>query len=67
VLCYFVRIKDKNPFVECATFADAIGNTGFSDLATWHYVDTPFFDEGFEGPAPELDMETVEWAIDIVR
>jgi len=35
----FVNMEKNHPFVECATFADFIKNTGFNALTTWHYID----------------------------
>jgi hypothetical protein len=35
-----------HPFVECVTFADDIKAKGASWQADWHFVDTPFLDEG---------------------
>lgn len=34
------------PFVECATLADDIKRTGGGWQSDWHFVDTPFLDEG---------------------
>jgi hypothetical protein len=34
------------PFVECATFADEIKAKGGRFQAGWHFVDTPYLDEG---------------------
>jgi S1/P1 Nuclease len=49
--------------VESATFADFIKNSGWQSLTTWHYVDTPFFDEGFTTVVND-DPSNVVWAID---
>lgn len=35
-----------HPFVECATFADDIKHKGGSYQSGWHFIDTPFLDEG---------------------
>lgn len=63
VLRSFVHMEQNHPFVECATFADFIKNSGFNDLSTWHYVDTPFFDEGYTTEVHD-DPSNVVWAID---
>ena len=34
------------PFVECATFADEIKAKGGRFQSGWHFVDTPYLDEG---------------------
>ena len=34
------------PFVECSTFADEIKAKGGSYQSGWHFIDTPFLDEG---------------------
>ena len=34
------------PFVECATYGDDIKGKGGAFQAGWHFVDTPFLDEG---------------------
>ena len=49
--------------MESATFADFIKNSGWQSLTTWHYVDTPFFDEGFTTVVND-DPSNVVWAID---
>jgi hypothetical protein len=40
-----VNEKD-HPFVECVTFGDFIKYKGGSYQSGWHYIDTPFLDEG---------------------
>lgn len=47
VLNQFVHIEKDYPFVECATFADYIKNTGMNWQFNWHFVDTPIFADGF--------------------
>jgi len=47
-------MEKNHPFVECATFPDAIKSKGWADTGDWHFVDTPFFDEGF---TTEAEME----------
>ena len=62
VLREFVHSEKNHSFVEAATFADFIKNSGFNDLSDWHFTDTPFFDEGFTTEvAPE--KQNVVWAI----
>jgi len=34
------------PFVECATFADEIKSKGGSWQSGWHFIDTPYLDQG---------------------
>jgi hypothetical protein len=61
-LAPFTELEGDHPFVECATFADEIKSKGFDDQAHWHFVDTPFLDEGFQAvinPEPY----NVTWAI----
>ena len=41
----YLHLEDKHPFVECATFADEIKESGFGDLTFWHYVDTPLVED----------------------
>ena len=47
-LAQFTTMEKDHPFVECATFADAIKSKGFDDQADWHFVDNPFFDDNFK-------------------
>ena len=66
ILRDFVHSEKNHQFVEAATFADFIKNSGFNDLSDWHFTDTPFMDEGFETEvAPE--KQNVEWAIQQMR
>jgi hypothetical protein len=44
----FTSFEKDYPFVECATFADEIKDTGFEDQSHWHFVDQPYFDDGFK-------------------
>ena len=66
VISQFVHLEKNHPFVECATFADWIKNSGWGDLTTWHFVDTPLFDEGYSTEV-HLDSENVVWAIQQMR
>ena len=43
--------ENKNPFTECATFADDIKGKGYSFQANWHYINLPYLDE----PGTTLD------------
>jgi hypothetical protein len=52
----------EHAFVECATFPDKIKHRGFGAQAHWHFVDTPFFDEGFEKEVIP-NQYNVTWAI----
>lgn len=58
----FTTLEKDYPLVECATFADVIKGTGWDDQSEWHYVDTPFFDEGY---SVEINnqYENVTWAL----
>jgi hypothetical protein len=38
--------EGKYPFVECTTFADDIKYKGGSYQSMWHFIDTPFLDQG---------------------
>lgn len=40
------KLERDYPFVECATFADEIKAKGGSFQSGWHFVDTPYLDEG---------------------
>jgi len=41
-----IRSEQNYPFVECATFADQIKETGQKWQNNWHFVDTPYLDQG---------------------
>lgn len=43
----YTTLEKNHPFVEAATFPDYIKEYGWSDQSLWHYVDTPFFDQGY--------------------
>jgi len=51
------------PFVECATFADAIKSKGWDDQADWHFVDNPYFDDGYTKANWYPDSHNVSWEI----
>jgi hypothetical protein len=40
------NLEGDYPFVECATFADEIKAKGGSWQSGWHFIDTPYLDEG---------------------
>mmetsp|Transcript_18013 Transcript_18013/g.17194 ORF Transcript_18013/g.17194 Transcript_18013/m.17194 type:complete len:224 (-) Transcript_18013:382-1053(-) len=40
----FTSLERDHPFVECATFGDAIKGAGWYDTSYWHFVDNPIFD-----------------------
>lgn len=48
--------------MECATFADEIKHRGWNDQADLHFVDTPFFDDGFIAKVESEDYN-ITWAI----
>ena len=53
-------------FVECATFADDIKDKGLNDQSPWHFIDQPFFDEGYNTTVyPE--QFNVTWSIDYMH
>ena len=58
----FTTYEGKHPFVECATFADEIKGKGWGEQADLHYVNTPFFDEGFFKSVEE-DPQNATFAI----
>jgi len=42
----WTKAEGSHPFVECSTFADDIKGKGGAYQAGWHFIDTPFLDEG---------------------
>lgn len=40
------HLERDHRFVECSTFADDIKSKGGSFQSGWHFIDTPFLDEG---------------------
>ena len=40
------KLEGSYPFVECATFADEIKAKGGAFQSGWHFVDTPYLDQG---------------------
>lgn len=54
------------PFVECATFADEIKEKNGTWQSNWHFIDTPYLDEGGsinDYPLFKFDNETVDKSI----
>ena len=41
-----IRSEGSYPFVECSTFADQLKETGQKWQNNWHFVDTPYLDQG---------------------
>lgn len=62
-LSTFTTLEKNYPFVECATFADAIKGKGWDDQAEWHFVDNPFFDENFTDPNIYYEYQNITWAL----
>lgn len=48
--------ENNYPFVECAPFADTIKGQGYSFQSDWHFVNTPYLDEG--GSISDYDFPT---------
>ena len=56
----------KYPFVECATFADEIKLKNMTWQSNWHFIDTPYLDEGgsiSDYPGFVYDPNSVDKAI----
>lgn len=55
-------VKDEGsyPFVECATWADDIKGNGGAFQSSWHFVDTPFLDEGGSLSDYTFKVDTVD-------
>ena len=47
--------ENKNPFTECATFADQIKNKGGAWQKGWHFIDEPYLDQG--GDISDFDFK----------
>lgn len=61
------RLEGSYPLVECATFADEIKAKGMSWQSGWHFVDTPYLDQGgsvHDFPGFVEDPDSVDKAID---
>jgi hypothetical protein len=58
----FTDAEKNHPLTECATFADIIKDIGLDEQSHWHFIDTPFLDEGY---VADILNETynVTWAI----
>jgi hypothetical protein len=61
-LSEFTSEEENYPFVECATFADDSKAKGFDDQADWHFINTPYFMDGFTTDAP-YENYNVTWAL----
>jgi hypothetical protein len=62
----WTKKEGDHPFVECVTFADDIKYKGGSYQSGWHFIDTPFLDEGGsidDYPEFHFDNHTVVEAI----
>lgn len=62
----WTKLEGDHPFVECVTFADDIKYKGGSYQSNWHFIDTPFLDEGgdiSDFPDFKQDEHTVVEAI----
>lgn len=62
----WTHLEGDHPFVECVTFADDIKYKGGSYQSGWHFIDTPFLDEGgdvSDFPDFKIDDHTVVEAI----
>ena len=42
----WTKLEDHHPMVECVTFADEIKSKGGSYQSGWHFIDTPYLDQG---------------------
>lgn len=43
---HMIRSELNYPFVECSTFADQLKEMGQKWQSNWHFVDTPYLDQG---------------------
>jgi hypothetical protein len=62
-LSLFTTYEKNHSFVECATFADDGFTRGFRDQFDWHFIDTPYFTDGYNDDHPFISEQNVEWAI----
>ena len=62
-LASYTTLENEYPFVECATFADESKSVGWIDQAEMHYVDTPFFDDGYKPFETSKEDMNATWAI----
>jgi hypothetical protein len=58
----YTALEGKYPLVECATFGDEIKGKGWNDQSNLHFVDSPFFDEGYKSEE-EPSFYNATWAI----
>ena len=57
------------PFVECSTFADELKEKNGTWQSNWHFIDTPYLDEGGsinDYPLFKYDNETVDKSIEYI-
>jgi hypothetical protein len=62
----WTHLEGSHPFVECVTFADDIKYKGGGYQSNWHFIDTPFLDQGgdiSDFPDFKQDEHTVVEAI----
>lgn len=64
-LAGFTTAEKDHPFVESATFADLIKNTGMDYQSHWHFSNKPIFEEGYNADIP-TQIYNVTWAIVIL-
>jgi hypothetical protein len=60
------NLEGNYPFTECSTFADEIKSRGGTWQSGWHFVDTPYLDEGgsiSDYPGFVFEEDNVEKAI----
>ena len=60
------NLEKSYPFVECATFADEIKSRGGTWQSSWHFVDTPYLDQGGsinDYPGFVFDKDSIDKAI----
>ena len=63
---YWTKKEGDHSFVECTTFADDIKNKGGNYQQGWHFIDTPFLDQGnkiSDYPNFKFDMHNITQAI----
>jgi len=59
-------LERDHPFTECATFADEIKNKNMTWQSAWHFVNTPYLDQGGnvnDYPGFVFEKDNVEKAI----
>jgi hypothetical protein len=66
-LALYTTYEKDHHFVEAATWADEIKNQGLDTQSHWHFVDNPYFDNGFEKKDWAPEPYNVTWAIVSIR